>query len=248
MVFFCGSLAALITTVIIPMLFPGYFNEVKWTLKKNLIWVVWTNFIFLIIMFLGYNVFLILRYNSSQNFTFKNFLWWSYLQVIFGIPLGIIINLANQYYLLKKHVKIANNINNSIQKELKVGLNDTKQEDFFNNQKLLEFETDKFSNVRLSADKIVYIEALGNYLIIFYRDNEIKKITVRETMSNIEQKIGSRSFLYKPHRSFLVNLKSIKNITGDSKGLQIHLMNSDKVIPVSRNKISEFRKLMSSKL
>ena len=90
MVFCCGTLAGLIATVFIPMWFPNYFNEAKWTLKKNLIWVVWTNIIFLIIMFLGLNLFLILRYNSFHDFTFKNFLGWTYIQVIFGIPLGII--------------------------------------------------------------------------------------------------------------------------------------------------------------
>ena len=242
MVFFCGTLAGLISTVIIPMLFPSYFNEAKWTLKRNLIWVVWINIIFLIIMFLGLNIFLMLRYKSSHGFTFKNFLWWFYIQVIFGIPLGIIINLVNQYYLLKKHVKIATNINTSIQKELMLGIEDTKQEHLLDNdQNLLEFETDKFSKVRLGADNIVYVEALGNYLIIFYRDNEIKNIIVRETLSNIEQKLENAKQIYKPHRSYLINLQDIENVTGDSQGLKVHLKNTNKLIPVSRNKIKEFK-------
>lgn len=247
MVFFCGSLAGLITTVIIPMLFPGYFNEAKWTLKKNLIWVVWTNIIFLIIMFLGSNIFLILRYNSSHDFTFKNFLWWFYIQVIFGVPLGIIINLANQYYLLKKHIKIATNINNSIQKELKLGLEETKQEISPNNdQNSLVFETDKYSKVKFSVNNIIYVEAVGNYLTILYREEGIKKITIRETLSNIEQKLGGAKQIYKPHRSYLVNLQDIENVTGDSQGLKVHLKNTNKLIPVSRNKIKEFKSLITT--
>ena len=249
MVFCCGSLAALITTVIIPMLFPGYFNEAKWTLKKNLIWVVWINFIFLIIMFFGLNIFLILRYNSSDDFTFKNFLWWFYIQVIFGIPLGIIINLVNQYYLLKKHVKIATNINNTIHKEWSSGFEETKYENLAcYDENILEFETDKFNKVRLSAEKIVYVEALGNYLNIFYRDNEFTKITVRETLSNMEQKLENVKQIYKPHRSYLVNLQDIENVTGDSQGLKVHLKSINKLIPVSRNKIKEFKLLITGDL
>jgi len=246
MVFFCGSLAGLISTVIIPMLFPGYFNEAKWTLKKNLIWVVWINIIFLIIMFLGLNLFLILRYNSFQDLTFKKFLWWFYIQVIFGIPLGIIINLANQYYLLKKHVKIATNINNTIHKELKSGLEETKQEILtYYGQNLFDFETDKFNKLRLSAENIVYVEALGNYLNIFYHDNEFNKITVRETLSNIEQKLENVKQIYKPHRSYLINIQYIENVTGDSQGLKVHLKSTSKLIPVSRNKIKEFKLLIT---
>jgi hypothetical protein len=246
MVFFFVSLAGLISTVFMPMLFPGYFNEAKWTLKKNLIWVVWINVIFLIIMFLGSNIFLILRYNSSHDFTLKNFLQWSYIQVMFGVPLGIIINLTNQYYLLKKHVKIANNINSTIYKKCKSGLEETKQEHLACfDQSLLEFETDKFKKVRISARNIVYIEALGNYLNISYRDKEIKKIIVRETLGNFEQKLGNADHIYRPHRSYLINIQEIENVTGDSQGLKVHLKSIDKLIPVSRNKIKEFKSLMT---
>lgn len=197
-------------------------------------------------MFLGVNIFLILRYNTSHDFTFKSFLWWFYIQVIFGIPLGIIINLSNQYYLLKKHVKIATNINNTIHKELRSGLEETKHENLaYYDQNLLEFEIDKFKKVRLSVVKIVYVEALGNYLNIFYRDNEFNKITIRETLSNIEQKLENAKQIYKPHRSYLVNLQDIENVTGDSQGLKIHLKNTDKLIPVSRNKIKEFKLLIT---
>ena len=242
----CGAFAGLITTVIIPLIFPLYFNEAKWTIKRNLIWVICINIIFAIIMFLALNIFLIFRYNASHDFSIKNLFWWVYLQLIFGVPLGIIINLINQYYLLRKHLKIADNINNTIQKELKLGLEDAKQENLLiNDQNLIELETDKFSNVKLNSDNIVYVEALGNYLIIFYRDNEIKKITVRETLSNIEQKLGNAKQIYKPHRSYLINLHDIENVTGDSQGLKIHLKNTNKLIPVSRNKIKEFKLLIT---
>jgi DNA-binding LytR/AlgR family response regulator len=40
----------------------------------------------------------------------------------------------------------------------------------------------------------------------------------------------------------MVNLQNIEKVTGDSQGLKIHLRDFDKVIPVSRNKIKEFRK------
>lgn len=232
-----GGFAGLVTTVLIPLIFPKYFNEDKWTIKRNFLWDVGINLIFLNIMFFALNGFLIFKYNTFQGLTFKNYLWWAYLQLLIGVPLSIIINLVNQYYLLKKHLKIAANINNSI--ELK---NESTP------QSLLEFEIDKFTKVNIDIHSILYIEALGNYLNIIYQNNVVKKITIRETINNIEQTISSPHLIYKPHRSYLVNMQKIHHITGDAQGLKIHFEEIDNVIPVSRNKIKEFRTLASSKI
>lgn len=254
----CAGFAALLSTVLIPLSFPKYFNENKWTLKRNLVWVLWINVIFLIILFFASNMYVIVRYNSFHDFTVKKFLWYLYIQFIFGIPLGIIVNLVNQYYLLKKHHGIATSVNKTIETSLveKSQINSGKSDDTslaFNKQKnpsniesnSLEFDIDKFNKVKFDVDKIICVEALGNYINILYYHEENRKITIRETISNIEQKIGTSKFIYKPHRSYLVNLQNIENVTGDSQGLKIHLKNSDKIIPVSRNKIKEFRALVA---
>lgn len=248
---FAASFAALLTTVLIPLFFPKYFDEANWTIKRNLIWVMWMNIIFVTILFFANNTLLIFKFNDFGYFTLKNFLHWVYIQLIFGIPLGIIINLVNQFYLLKKHLKIAENINNAVEKgkleQVQTNLEPDKQNRFPNNElNTLEFEIDKFNKVMIDVDNLIYVEALGNYINIFYRYEEIRKITIRETISNIEQKIGASRLIYKPHRSYLVNLKSIENVTGDSQGLKIHFKGYDRVIPVSRNKIKEFKMITAA--
>jgi len=45
-----------------------------------------------------------------------------------------------------------------------------------------------------------------------------------------------------------VNLQHIHHITGDARGLKVHFKDIDNVIPVSRNKIKEFRSLASSRM
>ena len=241
----CAAFAGLLTTVLIPLTFPKYFDESKWTLKRNLLWVIGINVIFVIIMFPALNVFLILKYNSFQELTFKSFLWWIYIQLILGVTLGIIINLFNQNYLLKKHHRIASTINSVTKKEkikqAEANIDNTAKS---NEESQLEIELDKLKKVTISVDDLIYIEALGNYINIAYYTSENKKITIRETISNIEKKISNSKIIYKPHRSYLVNLHFIENITGDSQGLKIHLKGFEKVIPVSRNKIKEFKRLI----
>jgi hypothetical protein len=234
---FSGTLTGLITTVIIPYLFPTFFDESKWTLKRNLIWSACIYFIFATLMFLAYNVYDIYRNGANHHLNFTTYLWWIYINLIFGVPLGIIVNLVNQYYLLKRHLKIAENINKTIET--------TSQDSLIS---ILEFEVDKFNKVQLEVSHLIYVEALGNYVNVAYNLNGFKKIAIRETISNIEQKIGESNTIFKPHRSYLVNLQYIKKVIGDSQGLKIHLKGYDKVIPVSRNKIKEFRSHYSARL
>ncbi|MCG6914470.1 LytTR family transcriptional regulator [bacterium BMS3Abin03] len=153
--------------------------------------------------------------------------------------MGIIIKLVNQYYLLKKHLKTANNINSSIKTS-------TEQSTIGFAANLLEFEIDRFKKVNIEPENLIYIEAFGNYINVIYADNDIKKITVRETITNIEDKMEGVIIIYRPHRSYLVNLQKVEKITGDSQGLKLHLKSIDKVIPVSRNKIKEFRERITS--
>ena len=234
---FSGTIIGLLTTVIIPYLFPRYFNESKWTLKRNLVWSTWDFFSFATLMFLAFNMYSIYQYDNYRNFTFNTYLWWVYINLIFGLPLAIIINLFNQYYLIKKHLKIADSINKTI------GI---KNQHSSVNQ--LVFEVDKYKKVQIEVDNIIYVEALGNYINIVYERNGIKKVTIRETIINIEQKISPSEMIYKSHRSYLVNLHYIANVTGDAQGLKIHFKDIDIAIPVSRKKIKEFRLLTSSRM
>lgn len=245
----CAAFAGLLTTVLIPLAFPKYFEESKWTLKRNLLWVIGINIIFVIVMFPALNIFLILKYNSFQELTFKNFLWWLHIQLMLGVTLGIIINLFNQNYLLRKHFKIAGDINSIVQKEKYEKIELNIENDVTNNENnQIEFKIDKFNKVRFGVDNLIYAEALGNYTNIAYHSKENRKINIRETISNVEKETSSSKIIYKPHRSYLVNLQFIENITGDSQGLKIHLKGFEKVIPVSRNKIKEFRTLVTAVL
>ena len=236
---FSGGVIGLLTTVVIPYFFPKYFNESNWTLKRNLTWNGVIFFCFATFMFLAFNIYAIYHFDAHGNFTLENYLWWLYLNLIFGFPMGIIINLVNQYYLLKKHLKTANNINSSIKTS-------TEQSTIGFAANLLEFEIDRFKKVNIEPENLIYIEAFGNYINVIYADNDIKKITVRETITNIEDKMEGVIIIYKPHRSYLVNLQKVEKITGDSQGLKLHLKSIDKVIPVSRNKIKEFRERITS--
>ena len=240
-----AAIAGIITTVLIPYSFPKYFNENKWTVKRNLLYILFLNIVFLLILFFASNAFVIIRYNSYHDFTIDKFLWYLRLQVLLGVPLGILVNFINQYYLLKKHLRIANSINTSVNKE---DLDSRSKNSNKIHPSTIELDVDQYQKLSIDTNKLVLVEALGNYINIFYYDNEIKRLTIRETISNFEKKLSSSDFIFRSHRSYLINLQLICKIDGDSQGLKVHLKKCDRLIPVSRNKIKDFKSKLKETL
>lgn len=90
--------------------------------------------------------------------------------------------------------------------------------------------------------QIKYIEALQNYIQIGYQNDQgdlkiqTERLTLKEVMAKTEG-----SSLTKCHRSFLVNRDAIVSISGNAQGLLLSLTDCDKIIPVSRSFVPQFR-------
>lgn len=90
--------------------------------------------------------------------------------------------------------------------------------------------------------QIRYIEALQNYVKIGFidQDNQFKEKTERATLKSIlEDSEGTH--IVRCHRSFLINQSAIKSTTGNAQGLQATLENCNRIIPVSRSYVKNFR-------
>ena len=70
-----------------------------------------------------------------------------------------------------------------------------------------------------------------------FAQNELKKVTYRVTLSSFEAQLEKSSGLVRCHRSYLVNLKNVENISGNAQGLKLELKNQSEMVPVSRKYI-----------
>jgi DNA-binding LytR/AlgR family response regulator len=82
---------------------------------------------------------------------------------------------------------------------------------------------------RLNLNDILYIESMGDYVKYFTLQ---KNYLTLSTLKSVESKMTNKAFM-KVHRSFIVNLKKIKDIQDYS------LVIEGKVIPISKNLKSE---------
>ena len=88
----------------------------------------------------------------------------------------------------------------------------------------------------ISHDDILLFEADGMYTKV-YLDNGDSQLICKPLKHFVEQ-LNNLSIFYKPHRSYLVNLKHIKEL---SKKDGHHLvMSNNKTIPISKDKRDEF--------
>lgn len=87
--------------------------------------------------------------------------------------------------------------------------------------------------LRIEKDELLFIRAVENYVEICFIDKNKKagSKTFRQTLSNICEQLP---FLEKCHRSYLVNLATVKEIAGNSQAAKITFMVGEKEIPLSK--------------
>ncbi len=91
----------------------------------------------------------------------------------------------------------------------------------------------KGEKITIQKEAILFIKASENYVKIFYsKDNTIQHKTFRNTLKAISEQAP---FLYKSHRSYLVNISTIKAIKGNSQNAIIEFHLDDLNIPLSKS-------------
>lgn len=93
--------------------------------------------------------------------------------------------------------------------------------------------SNKHEELNLKRTHVLFIHALENYVEIYFIDdnNKINSKTFRQTLTNIK---NQQPFLERCHRSYLVNISAIKNVTGNSQNSKIHFYKLEQNIPLSK--------------
>ncbi|MEM6697307.1 MAG: LytTR family transcriptional regulator DNA-binding domain-containing protein, partial [Bacteroidota bacterium] len=87
----------------------------------------------------------------------------------------------------------------------------------------------------------------SNYIeVIYFQDAEFQKQLIRNTISNIAKQLQDQDAFYRCHKSYIINLSKIQNVSGNARGLKIHFAQLDEPIPVSRKNHETLKKLLAS--
>ena len=225
-----GTLFA--NTLIVPGIFPKVFDSSRWTIRKEMVWNVWL-FSNLFVMFTITAWFV----NKFQLIDLPILR----LGALALLPL-ILFNLISYNHSLKD--KMVNVLDNS----RRHWFGEEKSEVPVKHDLQLAAENGKdvFSS---RLEDILVFHSSGNYIEIFWMDQLTRrKRLFRQTFAFVELYLKDNPEFKKCHRCWLVNLKKVEALTGNSKGYFLELNKLGFNVPISRNYISSFRELMSQKL
>ncbi|WP_186434417.1 LytTR family DNA-binding domain-containing protein [Lutibacter sp. Hel_I_33_5] len=101
--------------------------------------------------------------------------------------------------------------------------------------------------ITLYKSAILFFESNKTDLKIFFKENEtIRELQIKKKLKTIEANFCNPEFgFYKCHKSFIINLSKITEIQGNSRAGKVTLENNFS-IPVSRNKVSDLKNILSS--
>ena len=120
---------------------------------------------------------------------------------------------------------------------------DTKDEP---EQRMMEIK-DMAGNTKqtISSKDFIYAEIRCNTLYIYFmHEKDLLERHLRATINSIESTVCDENIL-RCHRSFIINVKYINKIEGNSNGYKLYLKCSNAVIPVSRHYTLAMKNLLN---
>jgi len=99
--------------------------------------------------------------------------------------------------------------------------------------------------LEMDAHTLFYVEAEGNYIRVAYSSaDKMQQKLVRATMKQAEEAVASCPFIVRCHRAFLVNIRTVVKVDGNSQGYRLRLEGCTEEVPVSRGYAKEVKMLI----
>lgn len=201
--------------LILPSLLPGIFIKTIWNIKKEIFWNLW------ILSTISVGYYLYYKVLGIFIIDFKMVLG---LIVIAIIPItGVIV--VNRNRMLRTHLKLAEGINKKLKENKSI------------EERLVHFKSDYVKdNLSIKVSLLLLIRAANNYIEVFWKEGDnIKSQMIRASLKSAEDLLNEHNFIFKCHRSYIVNVNYIDKIEGNVQGYKIFFEGIEFSVPVSKN-------------
>ncbi|MBN1790968.1 MAG: LytTR family transcriptional regulator [Bacteroidales bacterium] len=221
---FVTFLALSLNLLIIPSLFPTKFSSAVWNIKKDILWNSWTLFTILG----GY--FLFTEWLGVMKFNF-----YTVIKLVLTaiLPISVLI-IVNYNRMLRIHVKTANELNRKLKEHKQV------------EDRIIYFVSDyQKDSLAIKASTLILIRSANNYIEVFWKEGDVvRNQMVRCSMISAEEIVKEFKFIFKSHRSFVVNINYIERFEGNSQGYKLYFDNVNFAIPVSKTSVDKLKELI----
>jgi DNA-binding LytR/AlgR family response regulator len=211
-------------------LFPKVFEESRWTVGKELLWVT------LHVALIGLGNACLAVFSGMAHWSPGLFLTYEVYTVAVGIfPITISV-LVTELRLNRHYSSESAELNTHLPKGLTAVSHITLPSD------------NKNENLTIPAASLVYLEAADNYVTVYHNEaGTIRKTVLRSTMKAQEEQLSAIETMFRAHKSYLINCDHIGHVSGNAQGYRLHLQGISDTIPVSRKQNEELRRRLAVK-
>ena len=103
---------------------------------------------------------------------------------------------------------------------------------------------DTKESLAINPTQIMYLEASGNYVNVYYKQEAQYRKILRTTIKCMEEQLVDYPFLVRCHRTYIININWVTHLNRNTQGYHLNLRDSLKEIPVSRTYLKELKLLL----
>ena len=228
-------LALLFDILVLPRIFPRFFYETKWNIFRGICFQFWH------IVSIGTANMLYAHFIGGRELSvlsFFGFLLTTLAVGFFPITVGV---LSIYILLLKKYTESSRKIN----ERLRSYENQEKKAAEHSHPIVISSESGR-EKLELNLKDLLFIKSIDNYVEVYWTFNDQRKtVLLRSTLKRIEEDLKAYPFLFRCHRTYLVNVDNISKVTGNSHGYKLGFKGLENLIPVSRNCSKKLTQLLT---
>ncbi len=217
------SLIILFNTLFLPEFFVPLRNEMEWTIKKEVLFIIW-NVLLIAILVAFYSFFYVGLYNLYNVLLFP-------IVSIFAIaPFVITYVIFNEKFLNKTLNKEADAISNSLNYKKRL----TNQQD-----ELVKFETaDGVKNIKVID--IIFLSETKKYVAVYFFNNGLmNEVKLKMSLKDAREQLRKYTAFYRCQKKWVINLDYVTSVSANARGYLLNLKNCSIRVPVSRSLTNE---------
>ncbi|RYE17013.1 MAG: LytTR family transcriptional regulator [Sphingobacteriales bacterium] len=226
-----------------PALFPGFFREESWVVWKSLVQLLASVFVITAgnLLYSAWLGFFPLSADAFLHFTG--------ITLAVGVFPGAASFFVAHYIMLRKYLGQAQKLNRQVHLQQltekspapAMGLPATAAKTTL----AALYDEDNRLALQLPVAELLCLAAADNYTEVFYlQKGELKKELIRNSLKNMELQLSHSPQLYRCHRSYVVNISRITQVSGNAQGYKLKLPVMKELIPVSRSRSVEFGEML----
>jgi hypothetical protein len=213
-----------VNLLLLPSLFQKQLTSSNWNIIKEIVWNLWVLSTILVGYFFYTHALGVMKFNFNTVIE---------IVVLGSVPITILI-VFNQDKMLRSHLRLADELNKKLQENKSI------------HEKIVQFTSDyQKDSLAIKVNSLLFIRSANNYIEVFWQEGyDVKNQMVRCSMSNAEAIVKDEKFIFKCHRSYMININHIKRFEGNSQGYKLFLTNVAVAIPVAKSFVGRLQELI----